>query len=229
MLSDLAKFEAFLSSLSRVSGLRFEIRDKSGRVVVSSTPGVQDPKPMEVQALSARVVESAGFERAPAKRSAFRVRCPDPARRQGRGLPDCLWPGSLRRIAPGWEPPGSRDKRRRDGGLPRSYRRTHRGEQLLPAGGRGHHGRAQSKLRGSSSLRPDRHADQDPEVLGRHAEDPDGRNHGQHALRPGLCRASAEKDAQRSGREALSRRQAHRSGRPGGQARRIDPGRRPLL
>ncbi len=59
MLSDLEKFEAFLSSLSRVSGLRFEIRDKSGGVVVSSTPGAQDPNPMEVQALSARIVESA--------------------------------------------------------------------------------------------------------------------------------------------------------------------------
>ena len=65
MLIDLKKFEGFLSSLSRINRLRFEIRDERGLLVVSSTPGVEHPEPADVQAFSAGVVKGAGFQHAP--------------------------------------------------------------------------------------------------------------------------------------------------------------------
>ena len=64
MLIDFRKFEGFLSSLSRITGLRFEIRDENGLVVVSSGAGAEPPTPVDGQALSARVVERSGFQQA---------------------------------------------------------------------------------------------------------------------------------------------------------------------
>ena len=64
MLIDLKKFEGFLSGLSRISRLRFEIRDESGHAVLSSNPGAEPPGSADLEAFSAGVVESSEFRHA---------------------------------------------------------------------------------------------------------------------------------------------------------------------
>ncbi len=81
MLRDLSKFETFLSSLSRVSGLRLEIRDREGRLLLPSAPACADREPAGLEALSARVVEAGRYQgtsiRGSGSASGVPIRCGD--------------------------------------------------------------------------------------------------------------------------------------------------------